>query len=1560
MKKNGNFGDRLKRMIEEQKKLENERTIKLSIQDNMNNRKNIGSINKNEYLKKMKDEQNKLIDEKKSKIKNNDDMQNNNKNNMGIINKNDHLQKMKDEQNRLFDTKKNNIEINDEMGNSNKNKISKLNKEQHLQKMNEEQNRLMNEKKNTISNNDVMQNLNKNNIGSINQEEHLQKMNDEQNKLMNEKKSNIEINDDMQNSNKDNIGSINQEEHLQKMNDEQNKLINEKKSNIEINDDMQNLDEINNDIERKEKFNNMINDINQNIELDKLSSIPKEKEEQKLEDILGIDTILESKEKFTIYKYPDFQFTSEDNNNCKVILMIGNVQNYFIDTFITMYSNIQYEDNFRYSIGSIDIGNISIYNIKSRTKEKNYDIKIVSLPQIEQLNDAFKTNMIELFKEKIPNNSIHIICFAFEENKEELNAYEKIFYKLLIYLLDFKAKILFLILPNQTKDDINNNKTDLIDYFFDFEKNQKDKIDFDYISFNNKTIFECDENDWNKIKEKSDIIKNEIVNSKRVMYTKEKISLMNFALFEEKEKISQKFINLQINEKFIILYYLMDLNFYLKEDISLLILNLFNGIIKNEYDNIFHINDNKLEFIKDQNYGKYIYILSKLSLNFKNLEYIRIMNCQSEDTSIDNTMILFEKITTNKIKNLNLITNNCYDLTWLNRLNIFSNIENLNLSFNKIVNLTPLTNYNFNYLENLNLYHNNIANIGCFKKNHFPALKYLNLSENEINSGIDKFCLAFENTSKDVILDFKYHQNHSEIYFIYSNNLEIEFKYLIEDKNFNNILKNISFEGINNLILKGFDNNIRFLENNTLQSLKTLHIIDNDINDLSIFNNIKFIKLKNIYTNRESNIIKETNCFHIKEGFKYLNYFSLIYAEEIHIEYNYNKKCYNCRIYFNNPKINIFFTNIDFLLDEVLINAKKIYISGNLFNIDGYSSELFSYQTLKAYKLPFLRKIYSDKISIDYITSKNIYECKINFLNPYLNINVNFNDLSFINDSNILNNTKEMILNHIPNNEIIKIKFENFDSSLNLILKNLYIENIEIISSIYPRKFRTFNVECSLNIIEEIENYDFKKIINNNRIKYFYPNLLKNNSDFPEMYENIILKKKEYFCFEIKINREILSRINHLKNCLEINLQNTHINENDLSFLNNDSFSTIIYLNLANNKIKNINFVTYNSLSNLTKLDLSNNEIEDINLLNDENNKCKNLTLLTIKENPIRKGIEVIKQKLFKQDCLYITVNNISKINNEFLISLKFNKNLHYIDLKIEKDDIKALLDYNPKKEDKNKEKNEDKSKFIYLDFYIKDLNDIWNFIEYKDTFFDMGLTFEILKNEFNFNITEEEFLLKKKIYYYLLNLFIYKRNFIYSLDLGSEDNEIIKYFFKYHYDKGYIYLIELLEIDLYLCFEKVKFYFSFLNSNSLNNYNFKGLSNLKEIDLSDVKLNDIKGICGDVPFINVKTLKLSNNPNIFNLYELKNAKFIGLENLDLSHDDINDLKSIGMEEYPFLDLISLNLGYNYIKKIEPVLHFEKLQKLNLEYNYIEVRSALILLEFLPSCRGAELRGNKN
>ena len=138
--------------------------------------------------------------------------------------------------------------------------------------------------------------------------------------------------------------------------------------------------------------------------------------------------------------------------------------------------------------------------------------------------------------------------------------------------------------------------------------------------------------------------------------------------------------------------------------------------------------------------------------------------------------------------------------------------------------------------------------------------------------------------------------------------------------------------------------------------------------------------------------------------------------------------------------------------------------------------------------------------------------------------------------------------------------------------------------------------------------------------------------------------------------------------------------------------------------------------------------------------------------------------------------------------------------------------------------------------------------------------------------------------------------------------------------------------------------------------YYFEDLSSIAYIDLTGIEIKDIKILCGEVPFTELKTLRICNNPNITNLYELKNAKFVNLKQLYLSEDELSDLSFIEMENYPFYNLNVLDLSNNIISNIEPILHFENLSELNLRNNKVFSDDAIILIQKM-SCR-IDIRGN--
>ena len=189
---------------------------------------------------------------------------------------------------------------------------------------------------------------------------------------------------------------------------------------------------------RKTEYNfsisKKISEINANIKLKEDQSKPIIKEKQKSKLIRGSDIILEEKETFKVYQYPKVVFSQNEFKNCKILLMIGNAKNDFINAFINVYTNISYNDEIRYLIDAKENQDIITYDIKSKKSDIKYDIKIISIPPLDKDNITLKKNLIQLFEKKIPRNSIHFICFAFHENKMVMNEFEKIFYRFFINL----------------------------------------------------------------------------------------------------------------------------------------------------------------------------------------------------------------------------------------------------------------------------------------------------------------------------------------------------------------------------------------------------------------------------------------------------------------------------------------------------------------------------------------------------------------------------------------------------------------------------------------------------------------------------------------------------------------------------------------------------------------------------------------------------------------------------------------------------------------------------------------------------------------------------------------------------------------------------------------------------------------------------------------------------------------------------------------------------------------------------------------------------------------------
>ena len=111
---------------------------------------------------------------------------------------------------------------------------------------------------------------------------------------------------------------------------------------------------------------------------------PKKKETSKFSIIPGKDILLKEIGKIKVYKYQNEPFLIEENIQAKILLIIGNAKDDFINTFINIYTNLPYNEENRLSIETMDNKYFTCYDIISRTTEKNNNIKIFALPHLEE------------------------------------------------------------------------------------------------------------------------------------------------------------------------------------------------------------------------------------------------------------------------------------------------------------------------------------------------------------------------------------------------------------------------------------------------------------------------------------------------------------------------------------------------------------------------------------------------------------------------------------------------------------------------------------------------------------------------------------------------------------------------------------------------------------------------------------------------------------------------------------------------------------------------------------------------------------------------------------------------------------------------------------------------------------------------------------------------------------------------------------------------------------------------------------------------------------------------
>ena len=980
--------------------------------------------------------------------------------------------------------------------------------------------------------------------------------------------------------------------------------------------------------------------------------ISKKIEEKRTKVLPGCEIVSKDNPDMILYKYPKLDFFDAKLNS-KILLFIGNHSEKFIDTFINIYAGIHYEDKFRYIRNVVYSNDVyEIYLIKGLI-----NLYIICFPKKIELVEFMQNIFSIFFYKKLIPQELNCI-FITTEKKEELSPNQKIITLFLFYILeksnnDNRIKVLFS--SNDSGDNLNaknNNITnDLVfsEYFNISQAMFDEKYKPEYIYINNNSIY--DKNSENSKRNYNDSEKN-IKNifktnpPKCLFFDNQKVSIFteiaNNNGINKTSEYRNIFNKYNKNEQILMINYLLSMNSTF--EISTLILYLFNKIVSNKKE--IKIDDIELS-LNNKNELSVFGKVKFCNLNFVNFKY---------NYSNNNDSYMIKNLFTENLIKLNLSRNA------LTHIKIFDNEENLinlnelDLSYNNIKDIESLINCKFSNLKTLNLKKNDIEDISCLEKSNYfnkleildlsnnkikslniieiKSLKFLNLIDNEISEGIvafldniyfdvDKLIINKDEFNNNILFGY-YYTEKSKISAV------LQFKYHFKGNSMNEILKNILFKGIKYLQIIGFDN-YDFLNNESLTQLKELNI-DDKINDLTLFKDIKFKNIERIVFN---------NPEPIKNGFNLLcNIFKSMVINNIKIEEINNK--YNCLLKSKYPEFygNFIFKDLNFLKGKFLENVEKIDISQKILDNEN-NFDFFSLNEIKN-SFPIFKKLKCEDLDINYNKKYIIlakfysYDFKLHFV---------FDDLNFIFDD-IFNEIKNLKLSNITFREKIGITKEKFPLLKNLELDKNNIESMEFFYEIDNVK-DYLSINSNSNICDNIllNNFD------DNKFKFGQINTIENKLEI-SYYSPI-----NFYLYLDKFDKKL-----NCENCKKIHLNNINLTDNDINIMNLDKNHCLEDLQLDGNKIRNLEFLNNINSSNLKNISLKNNLLNSgLNIIN--NNGLLTLKSLKIKLKEDGQNFHEISFEYFGRYNL--SFDYLSNINESLdcLKGINFTEQIEYLDL---------------------------------------------------------------------------------------------------------------------------------------------------------------------------------------------------------------------------------------------------------------------------------------------------------
>jgi len=694
-----------------------------------------------------------------------------------------------------------------------------------------------------------------------------------------------------------------------------------------------------------------------------------------------------------------------------------------------------------------------------------------------------------------------------------------------------------------------------------------------------------------------------------------------------------------------------------------------------------------------------------------------------------------------KIQTNNINKNNYTSLMTLNNSNLNSNytknkskVNELNLS-NHINSIIINTNPNSKSKNNINTFNLTTTNYNNKNNNHKFITNYKNILKNKLKTDI------FKNSKSQIFNKNEIHEKdninlnqNNHHYYINTNILntnkyvdkikkEPSMKIIIDDN-----IKNIVFDkNLNNLFFKG---NKTDRGMNDQKELTSKEKVNKTIGNHDNFQEIKSIYSKNQLSefniNKKQKILEEIN--NPINNMKYINKSNL----NNNLKKNKNKKTIKAKMLLLNSS-SIF---------SPIIKVKNKGYHKHVGSMGAFTNRFNKVNIESNIKIKLLnnnKKIINNNFSSNY-TSNNSFPKKQSYKQSYLNINLN--NLSNINNTNIITNSHS--INTIPThfntrsdnsinlNQKLRHKFlKNKSISYNnkslinsnnniIIFNNISMNNLNNISFDYLSKITKKNSQNNSN----------KTISNIKKQVYSYVSKEKNIFDNQKNVE----KYREYFNNQKKLHKK-KSNYKHNNRIKEQNLNIfnlKHINNISKKNKNNES-SNLTINNYLNNKSKRNNIIhihnnsnqgIYNHNKKLTSNEFNynhnythslnftiNHKTKIVNKLNSTNPKTIKEIIKTLK------GIKTNREKLIKINSAQISPQK--NYNCQLKQHSKDGKNNN---LQINVQKLKENIDNNKKEVIlRNSDNNEGKINIINTEYdnkmkfmknkininYINDINEV-------------------------------------------------------------------------------------------------------------------------------------------------------------------------------------------------------------------------------------------------------------